>query len=146
MRPALPHLLLALLLLTAAAALPRPCSAQQDEPLRGFGLSLPNTTTRVWVSVFLDRLLNVNGDDYEFTVSGWPRALPDPAASKPPHRSPSGSHTPLWEAPLAASLNCGPFPRPPQAAVYFYLSWTDPRAKDLIAANAEQIKVGCGHN
>jgi hypothetical protein len=99
-RPPLPHLLLALLLLAAAAALPRPCSAQQDDPLKGFGLSPPNATTRVWVSVFLDRLLNVNGDDYEFTVSGWPRALPD-SICNPLHRSPSGPHAPFIAPVLA---------------------------------------------
>ncbi|GBF94477.1 hypothetical protein Rsub_07011 [Raphidocelis subcapitata] len=87
-------LLPALLLLAAAAALPR-CAAQQDEPLKGFGTAQPNATTRVWVSVFLDRLLDVNDHEYQFT-----------------------------------------------AVVYLHLSWVDPRARFLIAANAAQIRAG----
>jgi hypothetical protein len=61
----LPQLLLALLLLLL---LPSPSAAQQPMPFQGQGDDAPAVPTEVHVSLFLDRLLNVDDRSYEFQV------------------------------------------------------------------------------
>jgi hypothetical protein len=60
--------LAAALALAALAAALGPAGAQQTQPLAGAGDTPPpgNGTTRVWVSVYLDRLLDVSESNYEF--------------------------------------------------------------------------------
>jgi hypothetical protein len=63
-----PRLLLLAVVLGACAF---HAAAQQAQPLQGYGEAQPpgNGTTAVWVSAYLDRLLEVSESSYEFHVS-----------------------------------------------------------------------------